>query len=187
MINPYSIGKKIYLRSPSEEDLNGSWYEWFSDPEVTQYLADRYWPNSRQLQREFYEMALSSKDRLVLSVCDKETDEHIGVCNLSNISWLHRNADIALVIGKKEFRTGIYSVEVLSLLLDIAFNRLNLLNLRSSHLAINAHTAVIEKLFSFKQVARFEKYYFYKGEYVDGIYSQLKREDWARRNSSKSI
>ncbi len=187
MNNPYSVGKRIYLRLPNESDLTGSWYEWFSDPEVTQFLADRYWPNSPELQREFYELALKSQNRLVLSICDIETDEHIGVCNLSNISWLHRSADIALIIGKKEYRTGIYSVEALSLLLEIAFNRLNMLNLRSSHLSVNAHTAVIEKLFGFKQVGKFENYFFYKGDYVDGIYSQLKKEVWVRRNSSKKL
>ncbi len=55
MKNPYSIGKQIYLRAPEREDLEGNWYEWLSDPEITQYLGDRSWPNNKEKQKEFFE------------------------------------------------------------------------------------------------------------------------------------
>ena len=63
MKNPYAIGKSIYLRAPIIEDVKGDWYQWFSDPESTQYLADRYWPNTVESQMEFYEATKTSKER----------------------------------------------------------------------------------------------------------------------------
>ena len=48
MINPYEIGNKIYLRTPTKSDLSGNWYQWFSDPETTEFLIDRWWPNSEE-------------------------------------------------------------------------------------------------------------------------------------------
>lgn len=87
MNNPYAIGSKIYLRAPTIEDAQGAWYEWFSDPEITKYLGDRYLPNSKEAQIEFFESLLHSKDRVVFSICKLDDDEHIGVCGLSSINW----------------------------------------------------------------------------------------------------
>ena len=54
MNNPYIIGKTIYLRAPEKKDLDGKWHEWLSDPNITQYFADRSWPNTKQRQKAFY-------------------------------------------------------------------------------------------------------------------------------------
>ncbi len=182
MINSYAIGKKIYLRAPVEEDVRGNWYQWLSDPEITAFLGERWWPNTIESQLSFYNSTRDSKERLVLSICDKESDEHIGVCNLSSISWVHRNADVALIIGEKKFQTGTYAIETLSMLVQIAFSRLNLLNLKSAHMSSNPYTPLLEKMFGFVEVGRLSDYMFSNGSYVDLVITQLKRDDWAKRN-----
>ena len=182
MKNAYEIGNLIYLRAPTLEDVEGDWYQWFSDPQTTQFLVDRYWPNTVESQIEFYESTKKSKERLVLSVCLIDNDEHVGVCNLSFINWVHRHADVAFVVGNEKHGSGAIGVEIMTLLLRIAFNRLNLINLRASHLASNPYTPLIMKMFGFKQVARFEEFCFSQGEYVDLIFSQLSRKDWINRN-----
>ncbi len=182
MINPYAIGKKIYLRAPTEEDVAGNWYQWLSDPEITAFLGERWWPNTVDSQLSFYNSIKDTNNRLILAICDKETDEHIGVCNLSSISWVHRNADIAFIIGQKEFRTGVYAIETMALMLHIAFNRLNLLNLKSTHISSNPYTPLLEKMFGFTEVGRLKEYLFYKGTYADLVIAQLNRKDWAKRN-----
>ena len=50
MYNPYIVGKKIYLRHPTEDDVQGKWHEWFSDEEITKFMCDRFWPNSKEAQ-----------------------------------------------------------------------------------------------------------------------------------------
>jgi len=183
MTNPYAIGRTVYLRAPNRADTGGRWHEWFSDPEVTEFLLDRWWPNTPDEQVRFFESIATGRDRLVLAICRADTDEHIGVCNLSAINWVHRSADIALVIGEKTQRHGTVAVEALGLLLGIAFNRLNLLNLRSSHVEENPHTPALERVFGFTEAGRFTKAAFHKGAYVDVIWSQLSREAWTARNA----
>lgn len=183
MINPYTIGKKIYLRAPVEEDVFGNWYQWLSDAEITKYLADRYLPNTQETQLAFFNSLKEDKNRLVLSVCDIATDKHIGVCNLSSINWLHKYADVALIIGETEFRNGAYAIETLSLLIHIAFNRLNLINLRSAHISSNPFTPKLEKMFGFVEVGRLTDFIFSDGKYVDLVLAQLKREHWNKRNN----
>lgn len=182
MTNPYSIGNKVYLRLPTDEDVSGNWYQWFSDPEITLYLGDRWWPNSIGAQRAFFESIKDSKERLVLAICDIETDVHIGVCNISSISWVHRSADVALIIADKNFRNGLYAVETLSLMLQIAFNRLNLVNLKATHMSSNPYTPLLLRMFGFTEIGRLSDYMFFKGNYVDLVISQLKVLDWKKRN-----
>jgi len=185
MKNPYSIGKKIYLRAPEPEDLEGKWHECLSDPDITQYLVDRFWPNNKGKQKVFFESFNNKSfgDRLVLAVCLKDNDKHIGICNLSSINYIHKYADIAFIIGEKKFRNGQIALETLSLLIEIGFHRLNLTNLKSVHMSTNPHTPLLEKLFGFKEIGKYEKLYNYKGKYVDCILSQLSRETWEKRNN----
>jgi ribosomal-protein-alanine N-acetyltransferase len=183
MINPYAVGKTVYLRAPNRSDAGGRWHEWFSDPEVTEFLIDRWWPNTPDEQVRFFESIAIARDRLVLAICRVDNDEHIGVCNLSAINWVHRSADVALVIGEKSQRNGTVAVETMALLLAVAFNRLNLLNLRSSHIEGNRHTPGLERLFGFIEAGRFKKAAFRNGTYVDVVWSQLTRDAWAARNA----
>lgn len=182
MKNPYAVGQHVYLRHPTAEDAEGRWHEWFSDEETTRWLGLRHWPNSVERQREFYESCKKSTDRLVLSVIDKETEKHIGVCNLSSINWVHRYCDVAIVIGEREYRTGPYVLEAMSLLLRIAFLRLNLRIVKSSFAAGNEASQTIHDVFHFKEVGRFEGLVWDRGQYVDHVIAMLSRDDWMVRN-----
>ena len=182
MINPYMIGTNVYLRHPSRADAEGPWHEWLSDEETSRWLAQRYWPNSVEGQLEFYESCKRDKDRMVLSIVDVATDKHIGVCNLSSISWVHRYCDLAIVIGDKEYRKGPHVVEAVSLLLRVAFLRLNMRIVKSTFAASNDASKTIHDMFRFKEVGRLEGLIWDRGRYVDNVIAMLRREDWMRRN-----
>ncbi len=182
MNNPYIIGKSIYLRQPTEEDVLGAWHEWFSDEETTAYIGDRYWPNSREAQMDFYRSSLSSRSRLLLSVVDKETDKHIGVCSLSNISWVHRYCDMALVIGDKEYRKGPYAFECASLLLKTAFLRLNFKTVRGGYVVINEYTEKLLKVLRFEAIGTYKEMFWSEGKYQDYVVCQISSADWLKRN-----
>lgn len=182
MRNAYAVGRKIYLRAPTLADAQGSWFEWFSDEEVTQFLGDRYWPNTVERQEAFFNSINNSESRMVLSVIDKETDEHIGVCNLSGINWVHRYADFALVIGDKRHRNGAVAIECTAMMLRIAFMRLNLRIVRGGYTTNNPYTEQLLRLFRFEIVGRFKALVHHNGQYFDAVLAQLDRDDWMMRN-----
>ena len=183
MKNPYAIGKFVYLRSPEKEDVSGRWHEWFSDYKITKYLADRWWPNSIEAQESFFNEINKSKNRLVLSIIDIKNDKHIGVCNLSGINWVHRYADIAVIIGEKEYNSGVHSLETYGLLIEIAFKRLNLKTLKSFYVAEHKAAEKISKTFGFKKVGCFEKSFFNGEKYVDINIDQLNSDDKSWKNN----
>ncbi len=182
MYNPYAVGQHVYLRHPTPQDVEGSWHEWLSDEETTRWLGMRYWPNSVEQQREFYENSKKSKDQLVLSIVDKATDKHIGVVSLGGINWLHRYSDIAIVMGEKDFRSGPYMLEAMSLMLSTAFLRLNMRIVKSVYLATNEASQKIHDVFRFKQVGRIPQLYWDRGQYSDSVIAILNRDEWMARN-----
>lgn len=181
MYNAYVIGKHVYLRHPTEEDALGKWHEWFSDEQTTKYLADRFWPNSREAQLEFFK-SLGDKSRLVLSVVSKSNDEHIGVVSLSSINWVHRYADVTIVIGEKNYNKGAYSIEAFGLILKVAFLRLNLRTVKSAYANSNDASRTIHSVFKFTKVGEYKNLLYIDGHYDDLVVSMLDNETWLKRN-----
>jgi len=179
--NAYAWGKRVFLRAPTEDDARGRWHEWFSDEQTTEWLAARYWPNTPEDQLEFLAASRRSRDRLVLSVVERGTDRLIGVCSLSSIDWINRYADIAVVIGEPEFRRGPVAIEIVTMLLRIGFNRLNLRVIKGGYLDCNPATRAILALFRFEEVGRFRDLVWCGGRYVDSVLVMLRRDDWLKR------
>ena len=71
------------------------------------------------------------KNSIKLELSPSKKDIHIGVCNLSSINWVNRSCDIAIIMGNKDFKFGPYLTESFSLLIRIAFLRLNLRIIKS--------------------------------------------------------
>ena len=183
MNNPYVSGEKVYLRHPSEEDVEGPWYEWLSDEENTRWLNDQYWPNTKEGQKLFYESLLKSKDRLALAIVDIESGKHIGICSLSSINWVHRYCGVAIIMGDKDFRQGQHSLEAFSLLLKTAFFRLNMRIVKSVYGANNEASKAMHDVFRFTEVGRMPNLIWDCGSYIDQIISILTAETWIKRNA----
>ena len=179
MINPYKVGKSIYLRTPIDEDIN-IWHQWFSDEETTKYLA-HYYPNTIEKQKIFLNESKISTSKIILMICNKSQDNILGICSLNSINLISKNAEIALVIGDKFQKNGIVAIESFKLLLEIAFNNLNLENIKSFHNELNDNISMLTKMFGFEEVGRFKKISFSDGNFYDDIISQLNKKNWLLR------
>ena len=183
MYNPYISGKQVYLRHPIEEDVDGKWHEWFSDQDVTRYLNDRFWPNSREGQLAFFKSLFKDKTKLVLSIINKSNDKHIGVVSLSSINWVHSYADIAMVIGEKEYRKGTIGIEAFSLMLEVAFTKLNLRNIKSGYVSKNKESEALHRMMRFNVIGSYKDLVCINGEYMDLTLECLNRKSWSKRNN----
>ncbi|HAH21855.1 MAG TPA: hypothetical protein DCL49_13265 [Candidatus Omnitrophica bacterium] len=119
-------GEKIYLRAPKTEDLRGCWYRWFNDWEVTKYQNKGIVPNTRQKQREYFHSILKSKNDVLFAIVDKKSDRHIGCVGIHKIDWIHRSAELGIVIGEKKFWGKGCGKEAWNLATWYGFNVLNL-------------------------------------------------------------
>lgn len=182
MYNPYLIGKHVYLRHPTEADVVGRWHEWFSDPAILGGYIPYRRPNCVEKQREFYnDVVLNDNTRMVFSIVDKKTDKHIGVCNLSSIDWVSRYCDFAFIVGEKEFRCGVYTLEVAFLLMELVFKRLNFRWLYCGHIAVNIRSHTVMKFLGFEESGRHPQKFWCNGSWADHVFLMLSQEQWASR------
>lgn len=134
-------GGSVTLRPLRPEDINERYVSWLNDPEVTRYLEVGRFPSTiRDLER-FHEACSASRNAVMLAVCLRDGGRHVGNIELGRIDWVHRHADIGILIGEKDqWGQGVGS-EALVLMLAYAFDRLDLKKIIMG--AYSSHAAAI--------------------------------------------
>jgi len=118
--------ENIYLRNVCLEDVNDSYYQWLNDPQVNQFLETRFVVQSKVKIAEFVASKDGNANEILLAICDKKQDLHIGNIKLGPINWYHRRAEISLLIGNKEYWGKGIASQAIQLISQFAFQTLNL-------------------------------------------------------------
>jgi RimJ/RimL family protein N-acetyltransferase len=127
-------GETCYL-SPLQTEDAGLWAAWLNDLEVSLPLGDEaYTPLALEKAREEVEGAIHRQDH-VFTIVECTGDRPIGRCLLFSIDAVNRSAMLGILIGEKTAWNRGLGTEATRLLLDYAFN---LLNLRSVMLGVFA-------------------------------------------------
>ena len=174
-------GANIAFRALEEADLEGGWYNWFNDPEVTKYLEQGVFPNTREGQRLFYQQnVVNSQNQAIFAIEDKETKSHIGVASVRNIDWISRKGRIAIVIGEKAFRVGSNALEAYYLIVKHAFMTMNLNKLTATAMTENESSLKYCEKIGFKVVGVDREFFYKDGAYKDCVHHELLHREWAR-------
>ncbi|MCI0377671.1 MAG: GNAT family N-acetyltransferase [Gemmataceae bacterium] len=124
MRNPYLIGQTVYLR-PVERDDADLVAPWVNDPEVRWYLAGRP-PINQVSELDYIDRMSRSEHDLVLLIVRVEDDRRIGMQGLHQIDFRNRHACFGIALGDKEAWGQGYGTEATRLLLQHAFETMNL-------------------------------------------------------------
>jgi RimJ/RimL family protein N-acetyltransferase len=65
-------------------------------------------------------------NEILLAICDKKYDLHIGNIKLGPINWYHRRAEISLLVGNKAYWGKGIATQAIRLISQFAFQSLNL-------------------------------------------------------------
>lgn len=126
MNKPYLIGETIYLRTIEAGDLTESYRQWFNDGEVCQFNSHHRFPSYQENLTDYFRDVIKSKNNLVLAIVDKKNDAHVGNIALQNLNYIDRSAELAIIIGNKDYwRKGV-GEEACNLIVSHGFNALNL-------------------------------------------------------------
>lgn len=119
-------GNDVTLRVLNEEDINGNYASWLNNPEITQYNSHGRFPMTIDKLKEFVKSAYTSNNSLIFAIQHNETNAHVGNISLQNISWIDRNAEIAFILGEKDYWGKGIMLDAGRLMITHAFNVLNL-------------------------------------------------------------
>lgn len=173
---PFLIGTKILLRPLCEADANDRYLSWLNDREVTTYMETGTFPVTTKGLREFYEAITKSQSDVMFAIVAKEPGLHIGNIKLGGIDWIHRFADLGIMIGDKEYWNKGYGEEACKLLLKFAFENLNL---RTVTLGVYGNHIAGQKAYEkvgFQTDGKIKGYFNCHGEYVDKVIMSISKE-----------
>lgn len=121
-------GKLVDLVCLTEEiALKSNWYNWFNDEVTTNNMQKHYFPNTKALQLHFYQSEIANNSsKLQLGIFHKKDKILIGIISLNSIDFINRTCEISGLIGEKKYRNFNYFIEANKLLIDHAFDALNM-------------------------------------------------------------
>ncbi len=120
----FLIGEKVYLRPIEPADLPHV-CRWVNDPETRRQIGEIE-PKSTADAVEWLQKVYKDSNRVWFVVVLRENDRVIGEAGLLRIFHPWRTADATMVIGEKDATGKGCGTEAMRLLLDYAFNTLNL-------------------------------------------------------------
>ena len=112
------------------------------------------------------------------SIVNLKDDVLLGNCDLRNIDYIHRKAEVGIVIGEESNRSKGYGTDALKLLLDYGFNYLNLNNIMLNVRSFNKRVIACYKKVGFKECGRRRKCFFLNGKYYDNIQMDILADEF---------
>ncbi|MBI4327443.1 MAG: GNAT family N-acetyltransferase [Chloroflexi bacterium] len=130
---------RLILRGLEPGDAGPAYLGWLNDPEVLRYRGPKAFPSDLESIRN-YIAGIARRGDLVLAILRRETGAHIGNVALNSIQWVHRSAELSIMIGdKSSWRHG-FGKETIRAVTRHAFAGMGLLRLwaESPNPAFNA-------------------------------------------------
>ena len=178
MHHPFLIGTNLYLRRIERSDLEGNYFQWLNDQEVTRWMQNGIFPNSAESMLDYYQHTAVSRSEMVLAIILAENDRHIGNIGLHNIHPTFRTAEIGILIGEKDVWGQGYGTEAIKLLSSHAFTRLNLNRVGAGAVAKNIGSIRAFEKAGFTREGISRELYFCQGHYEDCVHLGLLRSEW---------
>jgi RimJ/RimL family protein N-acetyltransferase len=165
----------IYLRRLEATDLERTW-AWINDPDVYLKIGSQI-PVSKTAQQKWFEEFDRSKEKIILAICLKEGNIHVGNVSLDNIENRHRTARLSIFVGDTAQRGRSIGTRSIKVLADYAFNFLNLNRIWCKATAGDDKIEQFYEGLGFKIEGIFRQHEFIEGRYVDKlIFGLLKNE-----------
>ncbi|MEN3034036.1 MAG: GNAT family protein [Aquificaceae bacterium] len=157
----------LIIRRLLPEDVTERYLSWLRDPEVTQFLEMRWSSYTLEELREYVKELSKSKTDFLMGIFVK--DLHIGNVKIGSINPFHRNADIGIIIGEREFRNKGIGTKAIMMATDFAFNELNINHLLAGAYSQNQASIKAFQKAGYSIAGRLKNRVFYKGSYIDVI------------------
>ena len=173
----FLVGKRLYLRGLVESDADGVYPEWLNSADVCRGNSHHSFPYTREAACAYIRDALQTRSSLILAIVLQDGDRHVGNIALQNIHPIHRSAELSILIGERDvWGTGL-GLEAAKLLIDHAFDALNLQRIECGTFATNRGMQKLALSLGMKEEGRRRQAAFKNGAYEDIVeYGILKAD-----------
>lgn len=176
MKNPFLIGKKIYLRPLEIEDS-----DFICLGENDEKIRDALFlalPMSPSTSKEKIQKQIDAPDTILFTIVLQENETPVGQTGLFRVDFVSRAAVFFLAILVTDYwGTGIGS-EATTLVINYAFQTLNLNRIQLHVNAKNTAAIRIYKKIGFQQEGILRQAMYKNEEYFDFLVMGILRSDW---------
>lgn len=181
---PFIKGTRIDLCPRNSKYVN-LYIKWKNDPKVRKY-ARNVVPRTLDDQKKRFETRSEGlSEHISLDVWHKNDKKPIGNIGLNHIDWVNGWANAFLQIGEPDYWNKDIGTEATDLLIEYAFNELNLNKIQGGVAVDNIGSwSVAGKIgFEFEGIRKHEMYI--DGKYIDAKIFRLLKEDWIKSRKLK--
>ena len=163
----------ITLQPLSRDDATDKYLSWLNDPEVTKYLEVGNFPMTKEHLIGYIDKMNETTEQVLFGIC--LDGKFIGTITLNDINWIHRIANVGIMIGDKTCWRHGYGTEATRQLVYYAFNRLNLQKVWAGVHALNQNSIkMFERAGFFREAALNQERYLngqYHVKYIMSIFN----------------
>ena len=181
MVNSFLIGKSVYLRAPEPGDETViAISENHPEPRENLFYA---FPTSVIQQKEKLDREQSDPNAIVFTICVRAGDQVIGKTAFYRIDWVGRMAIFYIAISEATNWQKGYGGEVTSLMVNYAFETLNLNRIQLHVFKGNKAAIRVYENAGFITEGTLREAMYHKGNYCDFYVMGLIRKDYTKPGS----
>ena len=166
----------ISLTTVTIDDLS-TMFTWINDRDQVLFNAP-YKPVHEGQHRAWFEAIQQRNDMVIFGIRMRESGKLVGYCQLHNINLVHRTAELQIRLGEVAERGHGYGTEATQLLLNFAFNDLNLNRVYLHVFHNNAPAIRMYEKVGFVHEGILRKAAHIDGSYIDVLLMGILREEY---------
>ncbi len=173
-------GENICLLPQSSDHID-LYVKWLNDPKVRKYSRNFIPVRVENVKKWFEPRERGIPNFIGFEIWHKKEKKPIGQCGLGLINWVNGWANVGLTIGEPDYWNKNIATEATELILEYAFNELNLHKLHGGVIVDNIGSwNIAEKTgFILEGIQKHES--FVDGEFRDLKKYRILKEDWLER------
>jgi RimJ/RimL family protein N-acetyltransferase len=176
-------GTRVVLRQHTPANLR-AFERWYSDPEVARLTRYQDGPMRPEEIERFFVARVVGMDALALAVHIRRTDRLIGTCAFSQLDGENGSAMYHITIGEKDAWGRGYGTEATLLMLDHAFDTLNLHRVSLAVFEFNDRAIRSYRRCGFIIEGRSRDAIWREGRWWDEITMSILEPEWRARRRS---
>lgn len=171
---------KIYLSPLSAADSE-TLFGWINERDLVIFNSG-YKPVHKPNHEAWFEGIVKKTDLFIFGVRRIEDDKLIGSCQLNNLNYVSRTAELQIRIATDEDRGKGFGSDAVQLLLKFAFDDLNLNKVYLNVFSTNARAIKAYQKAGFRQECELRQHAFVDGKYLNIIVMAVLREDYEKQD-----
>ncbi|MGL6298216.1 MAG: GNAT family N-acetyltransferase [Methanobacteriaceae archaeon] len=184
-------GKRIFLSLSQKEDLS-LYNTWLNDCDINLTFGRSHIVFNEDKQAEYIEDYNNSNDKFFFVIVKKGessgnqiNEQAIGIGLLYDVDFVHGKATLGVLLDKS-FQSKGYGKESTNLLLEFAFNILNLNNVMLYAINLNEKAITMYENLGFKTIGYRREAYPINNRVYDEVYMDILKREFNKNNETTS-